>query len=74
MAGMIVDGESGYVIERDDVAALADLLMCLAADRDLRRSMGAAERRLAELLYDGRLNAASVVDAVIAADDRWAVR
>ena len=48
----VVDGETGYLVEPGDRAALADRLARLAADPHLRARMGAAGRRRAELLFD----------------------
>lgn len=39
------DGETGYVVDREDVDALADTLKPLLTDGDLRREMGAAGRK-----------------------------
>jgi glycogen(starch) synthase len=41
---LVVDGETGFLLPVDDVAALAAALERLAADPDLRRRMGAAGR------------------------------
>jgi glycosyltransferase involved in cell wall biosynthesis len=67
MDEMIVEGESGFVIDPGDVAALADRLGRLAADVDLRRRMGRAARLHAEQHYDGRTNARIVVDQLLEA-------
>jgi phosphatidylinositol alpha-1,6-mannosyltransferase len=50
----VVDGETGYVVEPRDVAAVAAALDRLLRDRDLRTRMGAAALRRArvELDYD----------------------
>jgi glycosyltransferase involved in cell wall biosynthesis len=45
---MIVDGETGYTVPRDDAAALADRLGGLLADRPCAHRMGLAGRRRAE--------------------------
>ncbi len=41
---VVTDGKDGFLVEVGDVAALADRLARLAADADLRESMGAAGR------------------------------
>ncbi len=40
----IADGESGFVVARDDFAGLCDRLAVLVGDADLRRSLGRAAR------------------------------
>jgi glycosyltransferase involved in cell wall biosynthesis len=44
---MIVEGESGLLVNRDDIPGLASAIKQLIADADLRRSMGMAARRRA---------------------------
>lgn len=41
----VVDGETGFLVDEDDVDEMAKRLSELAADRELRRTMGAAGRR-----------------------------
>jgi glycosyltransferase involved in cell wall biosynthesis len=41
----VVDGATGYVVERGSVAALADAMEALATSPDLRRQMGVAGRQ-----------------------------
>lgn len=43
-ARVLIDGETGFVIADDDAPALADRLMRLIEDRELRRRFGAAGR------------------------------
>lgn len=50
----VVDGTTGYLVERHDVAALADRVEELARSAGLRRRMGAAGRRRVEDEFDGR--------------------
>ena len=42
----IVDGQTGFLIESEDVGALADRAARLLSDAELRRAMGSAGRRL----------------------------
>jgi phosphatidyl-myo-inositol dimannoside synthase len=51
---VIVDGETGVLVDRDDRVALAEALSALLADADRRAAMGAAGRRryLAEFTAD----------------------
>ena len=45
---LVVDGETGFLVESNDAAALADRISKLAADRALRQRMGQAGRRKIE--------------------------
>lgn len=45
---VIVDGETGLLVGRDDAAGFAAALARLCADADMRRKLGAAARRRAE--------------------------
>lgn len=49
---LVVDGETGYLVDRDDIDALADRLETLARDPELRRRMGRAASERAEALMD----------------------
>lgn len=46
-AGVVRDGEEGFVVPVRDAAALADRIQRLVNDRELRQRMGAAARRAA---------------------------
>src|SRR5262249_39499110 len=50
----VVDGETGFVVEPRDVAAVRDALVRLVVDDDLRRAMGDAARgrAVAEFRYE----------------------
>jgi glycosyltransferase involved in cell wall biosynthesis len=52
LSELVVDGETGLLVPPGDVAALAAALGRLIADRDLRRTLGAAGRARAEELFD----------------------
>ena len=52
MAGLIVDGESGLVVEPGDPAALAEALGRMAGDAELRSRLAAAARQRFEEHYD----------------------
>lgn len=65
MATMIVEGESGYVVQPGDVAHITSLLASLCDDPETRRKMGDAARRHAEANFDGRANARTVVDLLL---------
>ena len=48
----VLDGETGYVVAPRDVGAVRDAIGRLAADRDLRVTMGEAARRRAVEAFD----------------------
>jgi len=54
---IVVDGKTGFLVEERDVGALADRLLSLLANADLRRSMGEAGRRRIEEKFDARKQA-----------------
>ena len=58
---VVADGETGYLITRDDVDALADRIRRLRDDRALRLGMGLAGRKRVET----RFNAATIADFVV---------
>jgi glycosyltransferase involved in cell wall biosynthesis len=62
----ILEGESGFLIERDDAEALRDRLTRLAADAGLRARMGRAARRFGEERFDMRKNANRIADILVA--------
>jgi len=70
IAETIVDGECGYVVDRDDDAALGDRLRRLLDDEPRRRAFGEAGRRRAERLYDATVNAARLEAIFVAAARR----
>jgi glycosyltransferase involved in cell wall biosynthesis len=49
-AELVVDGETGYLVDADDIDALAARMETLAHDRALRSAMGSAGRERAESL------------------------
>ena len=57
---LVTDGVSGILVPPGDPAALADALMLLAADPELRRGLGAAGRATVELDFDVDRNAAAL--------------
>ncbi|MBX3326121.1 MAG: glycosyltransferase [Nitrospira sp.] len=48
---LVEDGKTGFVVPREDEAALADRIATLLEDRDLCRRMGEASRRKAEQAF-----------------------
>ena len=59
---IIEEGRTGFLIQRDDLEALADRVRRLRADRDMRLELGAAGRRRVESHFNGATVAATVVD------------
>jgi glycosyltransferase involved in cell wall biosynthesis len=58
VAEMVVDGETGFMVQPGNVEGLADRMVRLAGDSDLRRRFGtaAAERARAEFSLSGHLD------------------
>jgi glycosyltransferase involved in cell wall biosynthesis len=59
---MIVDGQTGYTVPRDDATALADRLSALLADRSRAHRMGLAGRRRAEQQFSWAVVAARMTE------------
>jgi colanic acid/amylovoran biosynthesis glycosyltransferase len=57
---LVTEGVSGILVPPGDPSALADALMRLAADPELRRRLGAAGRATVELDFDVDRNAAAL--------------
>lgn len=60
---LVTDGETGFLIERGDVQALADRLLTLCADSGRRRTMGLAGRRKVDASFDLRTNVRRLLEA-----------
>lgn len=56
-ADMIRDGEDGFLVPQEDVAAIARATRILATDPARRAAMGAAARATAERIFDHKINA-----------------
>jgi glycosyltransferase involved in cell wall biosynthesis len=61
----IVDGETGYLVERGDAKTLAERVATLLTDPERCRRMGQAGRRRAVANFNGRLYAASLLDSYL---------
>lgn len=59
---IIVDGVTGFLVERERPDQIAERLIKLVEDADLRKRMGAAGRRRAEEHFDIRRNALVIQD------------
>lgn len=60
---VVSDHESGFLIDRGDVKALAERILALVGDARLRRAMGAAGRKKVELKFDLQKNVAELLEA-----------
>ena len=58
---LVQDGETGYLVPRGDAAQIADRIVRLAGDAELRARMGQAGRRVAEEKFDVRKNVAQLM-------------
>ncbi|MGC9317921.1 MAG: glycosyltransferase family 4 protein [Armatimonadota bacterium] len=58
----VVDGETGYIIPKEDTDALADRLSRLLADEELREEMGRAGRKRATEVFTRERMAREVVE------------
>ena len=70
-AEIVVDGETGYLVDRGDTPALADAIVRLASDREAAAALGLAGRRRAEVLFSQESFLAGyreVLEEVLAAD------
>jgi glycosyltransferase involved in cell wall biosynthesis len=61
----VQDGESGFVIESGDAAALRDRLERLADSPDLRERMGRCSRRVGEERFDMNKNANQIAEILL---------
>jgi len=62
---IVVPGETGFLVDIDDAAALTTALHDLVSDPDLRAGMALAARRRAETHFDAMVNASRIVDIVL---------
>jgi glycosyltransferase involved in cell wall biosynthesis len=66
----IVEGETGFLVERGDSTALADCVERLLRDPELSRHMGQAGRRHVVANFDGREYAARLVECYLSSDSK----
>lgn len=64
-AEAVVEGESGFVLDVDDGAALRDRLERLAYDPELVRRMGQRSRQVGEERFDMQKNANKIADLLL---------
>jgi glycosyltransferase involved in cell wall biosynthesis len=59
---IVRDGETGFLVGRGDIEAMADRLVLLARDRALRSRLGDAGRRVAQSSFDLRQKIRELID------------
>jgi hypothetical protein len=64
---IVVEGETGFLIDPDDTTALADRLNRLVSDPALRRRMGLAGRSRTENCFESRDSVARIVETALSA-------
>jgi glycosyltransferase involved in cell wall biosynthesis len=60
---LITNGESGFLVERGDTAAMAERIMTLLADRELRARLGQTGRETVSAKFDLRKNVAQLISS-----------
>jgi glycosyltransferase involved in cell wall biosynthesis len=60
---LITNGESGFLVERGDTAAMAEHIMTLLADRELRARLGQTGRETVSAKFDLRKNVAQLISS-----------
>jgi L-malate glycosyltransferase len=58
---LITDGQSGFLVERGDTAAMSARILQLLADRDTQRRMGEAGRNTVDAKFDLRKNVSQLL-------------
>jgi glycosyltransferase involved in cell wall biosynthesis len=69
---VVEDGVTGYLVPKDDLAALAERITRLRYDRDLRHRMGIRGRERVESRFNAETIASTVVDLLERAADAHA--
>jgi glycosyltransferase involved in cell wall biosynthesis len=62
---LVVDGESGFLVERESPEQIAQRVLQLAGDVELRQRMGSAGRKTVHQMFDVRKNALLVEEALL---------
>jgi glycosyltransferase involved in cell wall biosynthesis len=60
---LITNGESGFLVERGDTAAMGERIMTLLADRELRARLGQSGRETVSAKFDLRKNVAQLISS-----------
>lgn len=61
---IVLNGETGYLVQPGDANELAEYLSRLCANPALRRQMGQASRERAQKCFDARKNAARIIEII----------
>jgi glycosyltransferase involved in cell wall biosynthesis len=64
---LVVDGETGFLVEKENPGQIAECILRLADDKGLREKMGRAGRDRARDLFDVRKNALQVEEVLLGA-------
>lgn len=59
---LVSDGETGYLVERDDIETLAQRILSLAADEKLRTRLGSAGARVVQTKFNQEQNVAQLIE------------
>jgi glycosyltransferase involved in cell wall biosynthesis len=59
---LVQDGETGFLVPRGDVAAVAARILTLLGDVELRQRMGRAARQIAETKFNLKRNVAKLLE------------
>lgn len=68
--GLVVEGETGYVVAPNDYSAMTDRILSLLDDPKIAREMGAKGRALLESDYDWAKLARRIMDVFSEAGQR----
>jgi glycosyltransferase involved in cell wall biosynthesis len=58
----IIDGETGFLVERGDEVAMAEKILCLLDNPALRANMGRKARQVAEAKFDHRKSVTKLIE------------
>jgi glycosyltransferase involved in cell wall biosynthesis len=59
---LVSDGETGYLVERDDIETLAQRILTLASDRELRTRLGRAGARVVQTKFNLEQNVSQLIE------------
>lgn len=59
---LVIEGKSGFVVERGNVCAMAEKILHLAERPELREQLGRAGRQIAEAQFDLRRNVRQLIE------------
>ena len=62
---LVVDGKTGLLVERENPDQIAECILCLVRDGELRKRMGRAGREWASQMFDVKKNVCLVEDVLV---------